>query len=493
MRTLLLGTILTAAIACGAPTQIETETIRSAPVLVTNAPPPPGEARPFTLPEISETTLDNGLQVYLVDRPGFPTVSVRLSIDGGTTAFPADLALGHALVRLLRTGTASWTAEEISNRLDGNGIRFSTWVDTEVARLDAAALANKLPIILEVMSGLVAEPTFPDDRVAAKVAEFSGDAGLQRARPEFHTGRAIRRAIVPAEHPSARYSPEPEEYLSVTGERARAVWAERVGPQMARLVIVGDLPDDALSQVSSAFSAWERGENEAAVADAITLAPCNIAHVVVRPNSAQTSIAWLGSGLSRLADDFYPALLANQVVGGGASARLFMNLREDKSYTYGAYSRLEHSRDMNVFRVNSNVRGEVTADALIEFEFEFDRYAEDPLTSDLEDARAYLSGVFPIQLETNDALAGRIASLLDDGVPLNHMAEYRELVGAVVEQDALNAGRVLFDRANLTLVMVGEEDNVVPAAIAHASTVHVYDLDGELIETLEGELESTCE
>lgn len=492
MRRLLTAIILSGAIACGGPT-VETETVRSAPVLVTNAPPPPGQARPFSLPEIRSETLDNGLQVYLVDRPGFPTVSVRLSIDGGTTAFPDDLALGDSLVRLLRSGTESWSADEISNHIDGNGIRYGTGVNDEFARLDAAALANKLPLILELLGGLVSEPTFPDDRVAAKVAEFSGEASLSRARPEFHTERAVRRALAPADHPYARYAPEPEDYLAVTGERVRAAWRERVGPQMARLVVVGDLPDDALAQVSSAFSAWERGDAEAAVAQPIELDPCNIAHVVVRPNSAQTSIVWLGDGHSKLAEDFFPALLANQVVGGGPSARLFMNLREDKSYTYGAYSRMDHWRAMNVLRVSSNVRGEVTADALTEFEYEFDRYGQDELTSDLEDGRAYLSGVFPIQLETNDAIAGRIASLLDDGVPLSHLTDYREAVGAVSEEAARAAGEELFDRRDMTLVMVGEEENVVPAAVAHASTVHVYDLDGQLIETLEGELASTCE
>lgn len=495
MRIQILGTLCILTLGCGGTTAVEPElrTIQSTPVRVNDVPPPAGDPRPFDLPEIAESTLDNGLQVYLVDRPGFPTVSVRLSIDGGTTAFPEDLALGESLVRLLRTGTSTWSADEISTLIDGNGIRFGASVDEERARVEAAALAGKLPIILELISGLVSAPTFPDDRVEAKAGEFAGEAGLARARPDFHAGRAARRAVVPDGHPYARYAADPEDYINVTGERARAAWSERTGPQLGRLVIVGDLPDDVLELVSATFGAWERTEADLIEADPIVVDTCNDAHVVVRPNSAQTSITWLSDGPSMDADAYYPALLANQVVGGGPSARLFMNLREDKSYTYGAYSGMQHGRAINAFRASSNVRGEVTDDALTEFVYEFGRFGEDPLTDDLEDGRAYLSGVFPIQLETNDAIAGRLASLLDDGIPLSHLREYRAEVAAVTEEEARATGATLFDRLDMTLVMVGEEGNVIPAAVAHASTVYVYDLDGTLIDTLEGEQESTCE
>lgn len=483
---------LVLAAGCGGTTS-EVRTLHSPPVRVNDVPPPAGDPRPFDLPEIAESTLDNGLRVYLVDRPGFPTVSVRLSIDGGTTAFPEDLALGESLVRLLRTGTNTWTSDEISTLIDGNGIRYGASVDEERARVEAAALSCKLPIILDLISGLVSEPTFPNDRVEAKAAEFAGEARLARARPQFHAGRAARRALIPSDHLYARYAPEPDEYLGLTGERARAAWNERVGPQLSRLVIVGDLPDDVLDQVGQTFGGWARNDATLVQAESVIVDTCNTAHVVVRPNSAQTSIIWLSDGPAMDSDEFYPAMLANQVVGGGPSARLFMNLREDKSYTYGAYSGLQNGRAINALRVSSDVRGDVTADALSEFVYEFERFAEDPLTDDLEDGRAYLSGVFPIQLETNDAIAGRIASLLDDGVSLDHLHAYRTEIAAVTEDAARAAGTSLFDRSDMTLVMVGEENNVVPAAVANASTVFVYDLDGALTATLEGDQESTCE
>ncbi len=476
---------------CGSP---EVRTIQSTPVLVMDMPPPPGEARPFQLPEIQEITLANGLQVYLVDRDGFPTVAARLTIDAGIEDFSGEeYVLGHSVVHLLRSGTAEWDAESISAMIDSNGIGFSTNSTQEFAQVNASALSPKFSTIVELLGGLVSSPAFPQDRVASKAAELAGEESLSRSRPEFHLERMVRRALAPAGHGFARYSPEPEEFSSLTHATASAAWATKFAPQIARLVIVGDLPDDALSQVEAAFSPWENDGFEDTAVESFEANPCNEAHVVVRANSAQTSIAWLTNAPSRDDAGYYDALLANQVLGGGASARLFMNLREDKSYTYGAYSRFQHSRANNFLRVSSNVRGEVTEGALVEFEYEFDRYSADPLTSDLEDARAYLSGVFPILLETNSAIAGQITSLLNAEQSLDTLNTYRGSVNGVTEEAARAAGGSLFDRSNMVLVMVGERDNVVAPAIAHSSIVYVYYLNGELVETLEGELASTCE
>ncbi|MFT6396859.1 MAG: putative Zn-dependent peptidase [Bradymonadia bacterium] len=478
--------------ACGGSPEVRTAL--SAPVLVTNMPPPPGEARAFQLPEIQETTLANGLQVYLVNRDGFPTVSARLTIDGGIEDFSGEsYVLGHSVIHLLRTGTSSWNADAISQMIDANGIGFSTSANEEFAQVNASALSPKFSTIVELIGGLVSSPTFPEDRVTAKAAELAGEESLSRSRPEFHLERMVRRALAPADHSYARYSPESEDFSSVNHESATAAWQSRFAPQIARLVIVGDLPEDALAQVNAAFSQWDNGSFEDTIAEPFTATPCNEAHVVVRENSAQTSIAWLTLAPAQDAPGYYDALLANQVLGGGASARLFMNLREDKSYTYGAYSRFQHSRAQSFLRVSSNVRGEVTEGALVEFEYEFNRYAHDPLTSDLEDARAYLSGVFPILLETNSAIAGQITSLLNGEQNLETLSTYRDSVNAVTEQDARTAGASLFAQDNMVLVMVGERDNVVPTAVAHASIVYVYDLDGALVETLDGEQESTCE
>ena len=263
---------------------------------------------------------------------------------------------------------------------------------------------------------------------------------------------------------------------------------------MKTKVLVGDLPDDIETTVREAFSAWTNEVGMASEAPAVTFTTCNEAHVVVRPNSAQTSIVWVGPGVSVHEDGYITAMVANQVLGGGASARLFMNLREDKSYTYGAYSRLQQFDASAGFRASSNVRGEVTGEAMDEFLYEFRRFASEQLSEDdFDDAVDYLRGVFPIELQTNAQLAGRIAWLLRLGVDLSYLESYRGRVAAVEVDPAAALGADLFDPAELTIVLVGEETEVLAAARARSSRVHVYDLEGELLRTEPGEVSSTCD
>lgn len=477
--------------ACGGGSaEVEYRTLRSPPLMDLSVPPEPGAPRPFDLPRVHHFVLGNGLSVYLVDRDGFPTVSVELSIDAGYAATADNLALAELVTRTLRDGAGDLDAGAVSRLVDANGIAFAATVDHDRTRLSASSLSTSLAATLDLLGTLVASPRFADERVVARRDELVGELELAASQPDFHLARASRRAIYPADHPYRDAAPSVEQVRAVDGAAVRDAWAERWGPAISRLVVVGDLPDDIRARVQDAFVGWTGGPTERAAIPPTELNTCNVAHVVARPNSAQTSIAWLGPGRRTGARQWFAALLANHVLGGGPSSRLFMNLREDKSYTYGAYSRLEQWGD-GVFRAASNVRSDVTGPALDEFAAEFARFADGPL-DDLEDARAYLSGVFPIEHQTNPQLASALARLLDQQIGVEYLESYREHVGSVSEPAVREAGAELFDPGALTLVLVGEYDAAVQAAAAHSARVFVYDLTGALVETLDGQLEASC-
>jgi len=455
--------------------------------------PPAGESRPYALPEVTELTLDNGLRVVLVDREGFPTLAARLTVRAGYDASSDNVAVSELTARLLRDGTERWAdSEALAAFIAAHGIDFSASAGTNRVVLSADALSSEAGSILELLASLVGDPTFPEDRVAARVAELIGEIQLQTAQPSFHRERLMARVVF-GEHPYSRNTPTVAEVEAVGRDAVVAFHGANYAPTRARLVLVGDLPDGIQAGLVASLGAWTSPAQPYTALEAPALSTCNTAHVVLRPDSAQTSILWVGPGVPLDSAEHFNALVANQVVGGGASARLFMNLREDKSYTYGAYSRQSDYLGASLIRVFSDVRSDVTGPALAEFLLEFARVANEPFGDDeLASAISYLSGVFPIQLERNSSLASRMTSLLDLGLDVAYLERYRDAVTAVDGDAAIAAGRTLLARDAMTLVMVGEPDVVEIAAKAVSSTVYVYDLEGTLLRQVAGDIESSC-
>lgn len=493
LARLTCGLAITCALAAPAAAQDAPPAETGAAVVDRSQPPSPGTPRPFTLPAVRSLELPNGLSVTLVDRDGLPTIAARLSVRAGNDASVDNIAVAHVTARTVRDGTAAWPSpQSVAAFIDGNGIEYGANVEANRATFSADALSNAAEPVLTLLTEVAARPLLADDRVTARRGEYQSELELERSQPAFHRNRLSYRVLF-GDHPYAALYADAEAIAATTPERARAFHSETYRPNRARLVLVGDLPDDVDALLARTLGAWERGGADYAAPASPNLRPCNAAHVVVRPDSAQTSIAWLGVGVDEGTEGFFEALVANQVLGGGASARLFMNLREDKSYTYGAYSVLSELLNAPIFRAQSDVRSDVTLPALQEFLVEFRRLREEPVPADeVGIATSYLSGVFPIQLETNRQLADRLSQLLDLGLPADYLEGYRAAVTAISPESASVAGASLVADGTLELVLVGEEDVVIPAARAVASRVYVYDLDGRLVREEPGELPTTC-
>jgi predicted Zn-dependent peptidase len=352
-------------------------------------------------------------------------------------------------------------------------------------------LATSAVDAAHLLADLAIAPTLDEARIEARRDEYADEIDVNAAQPSFHRQRLMRRVVF-GDHVYGQTA-EADDVRTIEAETIRAHHAAAWGPNRARLYVVGAVDTETLDAITAAFAHWDVNTEPWVAPDVPVVTTCNEAHVVVRPDSAQTSVSWVGPGIARDDDGWFDALVANQVVGGGPSARLFMHLREEKSYTYGAYSRPMHYPGFSLITASSDVRGDVTTEALDAFVIEWNRAADEVIPDDqLTDARDYLSGILPIDLERNGPLAGYVSDLIDSNLGIAYLDGYRDAVTAVTAADASAAASDLFGRDDLTLIMVGEREIAVPAARAHASAVHVYDLDGALVETLDGDLDSTC-
>ncbi len=457
-----------------------------------SVPPEPSEPRPYELPAVEETTLDNGLKITWVDRPEFPTLSVRLGLRAGRAASPDQIAVPEMVARLLREGTEARDGEAISLFIDSSGLSYSASVGMESLTMAVDGLASQGPQMADLLADLLQNATFPEDRVEAKREEYLGELQLSVAQPGFHRSRLSSRVLF-GEHVYGS-TIEPDDVSSFTRDQLVAFYESFFGPNRAQLVVVGDITDEARRAIEESLGAWSAETVAWEPAEVEPVQACNVAHVVVRPNSAQTAITWMGPAVGQKDDTYFPTLVANEILGGGIIGRLFLILREERSYTYGAYSGLRELPNASWFSASSDVRSDVTSEAVATFLEIFNTFQTDALPEgDLTNNISYLSGVFPIELATNGALSGTLLSLyFSDLDAPRFLEDYRGALAEVSLEATEEAARTLINPSNLALVMVGEEQAVIPAAVAHTSLVHIYDLDGNLVETRQGDQASTC-
>jgi len=169
----------------------------------------------------------------------------------------------------------------------------------------------------------------------------------------------------------------------------------------------------------------------------------------------------------------------NQILGAGASSRLFINLREEKGYTYGAYSSLDARRLAGAFEATSEVRTPVTGDSLKEFFYELNRIRDEKVSEEeLKDAKNFLSGVFPIRAETQEGLTNLIVSQQLYNLPADYLQTYRDKVNAVTMEDVERVAKKYITPDKLAIVVVGDAEEVLPQVQSYSSKIEIFDTEG---------------
>src|SRR5690606_23475040 len=208
-------------------------------------------------------------------------------------------------------------------------------------------------------------------------------------------------------------------------------------PNNAVFIAVGDIQKDQfLLELEELFGDWESGDRHLHEGADFPERNERTLTIVDRPGSAQANIVLANHGIRRDDPDYFPVIVMNQILGAGASSRVFMNLREEKGYTYGAYTRLDTKRFGGTFEATAEVRTAVTGESLKEFFYELERIRdEEVLDDELNDAKNFLTGVFPIRAETQEGLMNLILNQELYGLPHDYLQTYRENVDAVTAAD----------------------------------------------------------
>jgi len=431
--------------------------------------------------------------VVIVEDRRLPLVSYRLALRAGDVNDPADMpGLLDMVTGLLNEGTARRTSKQIADEVARYGATLTAGSNADYATVAASSLSMYAGEILDLLADVVLNPTFPEAEV--KLAQQNALQGLkqQRSQPSFLAGERMAQVLF-GQHPYSVISATPESINAMTHDRLLAFHRAMFTPNNSVLIVVGDVRrDEVLKRVTDLFGKWPKGQIETRQFPAPPARTERALYIVDRPGSAQSNIVIANPAITRTSTDYFPMLVMNVVLGANASSRLFMNLREAKGYTYGAYSELDARRLAGSFRETAEVRTPVTGPSLKEFFYELGRIRDEVVSDkEIRDAKSYLTGVFPLQIETQEGLINRLVQIKMYDLPADYLQTYRDHINAVTAADIQRVARQYVQPDKVAMVIVGDAAAIMDQVKPYAQHIEVYDISGQRKATPTSTITST--
>lgn len=450
------------------------------------SPPAPGPRRDVHFPSIARSTLPNGLEVNVVEYHTLPVLHLRLvARAAGAAADPPNLpGLASFTGDMLKEGTRTKSSAQIAEAIEFVGGTLSITTGLDATTIAVSVLRDHAETALALLAELAAEPTFPQSEID-KLRRRELDRLTQMQQDP---GWLSRRAFLPevyGSHPYAHFDTTPEALQRISRNDLVQFHRTRFVGGAMFLAVAGDVRAAEFNPlVARTLGRIRRGTAPAARYPAIPPRTARNVVIVDRPGSAQAVIRIGNVALHRADDDYIPLSVANQVLGGEASSRLFMDLRERRSLTYGAYSRVTANVEPGTFQASGSVRTPVTAEALAAFFEHLDRIVrEAPPQSELEEARAFLIDSFPLSIETPADLADRLVELRLYGLPDTYWDSYRSRIAQVTPAQSLEAARRYIHPEHAAVVIVGSASAFEEAA-RRFGPVRVVDVGGRTLREL---------
>jgi predicted Zn-dependent peptidase len=436
----------------------------------------------FDIPKPFQVTLDNGLRVVVFENERLPLVSFRLAFYSGDINDPKDsTGMTLALASMITEGTEAYSSRQLAEKIERLGASVSASASDDFTIIAASCLSLYSSEILHLLAEVIQRPTFPENELDLYRRNTVEHLKFQRSQPGFLAGEQAARLIY-GEHPYSKVSPKAEDVEKLDRAKLAEFHSAAFIPNNAIFIVVGDVKrDEFLTELKELFGEWQQGSAAFAKVEEPPIRNQRTLTIVNRPGSAQSNIVLTNLGIKRMDPDYFPLLVMNQVLGAGASSRIFMNLREEKGYTYGAYTRLETKKLAGDFEATAEVRTAVTGDSLKEFFYELDRMRNEKVgETELADAKNFLTGVFPLRAETQEGLTNLIVNQHLFGLPDDYLQTYRDHVDAVTVDEVQRVAIKHVRPDEMAIVIVGDAKEVLPQAQSYADSVEIFDTEGNL-------------
>jgi zinc protease len=453
-------------------------------VVLKGKAPVSNEILKVKLPRPQEADLSNGIHLMILEDHRVPQITMQMLIPGAGGYYdPADApGLAGFTASMMLEGTATRTSQQIAQEQEtmASSVGINAGLSSESAALTVSSLVDNFDKSLDLGADILLNPVFPEEELARYKTRQRAVLVQVRANSSFLAQERFSR-VVYGDHPASRIMPSPEMIDRTTREALVAFHKAHYVPDNAIVAVVGDITfAEARRKIEAKFGGWKKaGVTLPPIQDPPPIGPSKI-YLVDRANSVQTSLIVGTAGINRISPDYDTVSLLNAIIGGGPTGRLFLNLREDKGWTYGAYSSFTAVRYRGAWMASTEIRGDVTENALREILNEVERMRTERVDDKgFLDKKRSLVASFALSLESQNAIMSNYITSRLYNLPADYWDKYPERIMAVTQDQVQAAAKKYLDAGRLQIVAVGDAKKI-GEGLKKFGTVEVYDTDGKV-------------
>ena len=449
--------------------------------------PAVGDVGGVQFPEIRETTLENGLRLVVAERDALPLINVQIVSESGstTTGKVEDGILAEGSWFLRDKGTARYDANELAAAKDAIAMQVGLYPGDERSTLSYSILTTYLDDSLAIANELLVHPTYPEDELAKFRTQAEASLANREKNPGQSAGSYFSRAIWGEDKAIASIWTAGH-LAQLTAENLKNFGESNVMPSNTTVYMVGDITlEEAGKAAKKAFGRWTSGAEPRRVAIGEALAPTARVILVDQPGSVQANIR-AGHRLPPYrAEDFTELAVMNGVFGGSFEARINMNLREDKGWSYGMRSGIAQntSGDM-VLTVSGSVQIDKAAESMQEILKEFQEFISTRPGTNAEFDREILNRTrsIPGRYETSSGFLGSMVAADAYGLPMDYAESQAERLAALTLEGVNARAEDSLHPDHITWVVVGDLSQMEESIRAlELGDVEVWDHDGNKV------------
>lgn len=439
--------------------------------------PAAGPARPIEIGKSNQFTLANGLKVIVVENHKLPQISYQLTIDRDPILEKEKAGLADLAGGLLESGTTTMTKAEIDEAVDYIGAGLSS----NATGGFASSLTKHTDKVLKLFSEVILTPSFPEAEFEKIKTQTLSGIQTQKDDPNAISDNVSSALVYGKNHPYGEIVNE-STISSLTLDDCKQYYNTYFKPGNAYLVIVGDItPEQAKTKAEKYFGKWAEGKTPAYTYTTPSGVDKTSVAFVDKAGAVQSVInVTYAVDLKPGTEDVIPARVMNTILGSGFSGRLFKNLREDKAYTYGAYSSLDADELVGIFSAGASVRNGVTDSAITQFMIELEKLRNEPVSKEeLTLAKSFIAGTFARSLESPQTVAGFALNTDMYKLPADYYETYLQRLEAVTIEDVSRVAKKYITPSKARIVVVGNKDEVMSKLVPfdkNDGVIELYDI-----------------
>lgn len=413
--------------------------------------------RTSSLADVQVVTSPGGITAWLVSESFVPMISMEWTWSGGASVEPAGLrGIGWVLAYMMNEGAGDMDTSAYGARMEDLDMKFacgqwSDWTSCGMTTLKASA-DESFDMVRQAFSSL----RLDDEPFERAKREMIVGIKEDETNPKSVASRAMNEALIPG-HPYARRSTE-QTVSAIQKSDARKLMAQLMTKDRLLVVVVGDITADELKpKLDEVFGSLPATSVLPVVRDAKAL-PAQAKPIVMDLPQPQTLIMFSGPGIRREDPDFYAAYVLNYILGGGSfSSRLTDDVREKRGLTYGIGTGLSIQPHFWRWQGSSATMNDKADEVVQLIRDNISRLGkEGPTAEELADAKAYITGAFPLAFDSNTKIAQNLIGFRQDGMPADYVQARNSYFEAVTLEDVKRVARTYMKPEDFTFVMVGK-------------------------------------